>query len=250
MTLKLNNKIALVTGGSSGIGRAIAYRFAKEGAQVILTGRNQTKLNDAVNEIGGSASTVVADVTKSEDLDRVYDHIRSRHGSLDILVANAGIIETASLEAASADHFDRTFDTNVKGLFFTVQKALPLLNTGSSVVLVSSVAHKVALPNYSVYAASKAAVRSLARTFAAELLPSGIRVNSLSPGPTNTPIFDRQAPSPDVAEAVKAAYAEHIPMKRLGRSAEIAAAALFLASSDSSFTTGADIVADGGLTEI
>jgi NAD(P)-dependent dehydrogenase (short-subunit alcohol dehydrogenase family) len=243
MTKKLEGKTAVVTGGSAGIGLAIAKRFVDEGAYVFITGRRQAELDKAKAALGKNVTTVQGDVANLADIERLYATVKAAKGSLDVIVANAGIVEIVPVAEATPEHFDRIFDVNVKGTYFTVQKALPLLKNGSSIVLVGSVASLIGPPNHSVYSATKAAVRSLVRTFAAELKDRQIRVNCLSPGPVNTPIFDGQ---PD---GLKEMYAEHNPMKRIGKPEELAAAALFLASDESSFSSGIDLVADGGMTQ-
>lgn len=247
---KLADKVAVVTGGSSGIGLGIARRFVEEGAHVFITGRRQAELDKAVQWIGGTVTAVQGDVTSSADLDRLYATVKKEKGSLDIVIANAGMVERLLLQNATPEHFDRTFAVNVKGPYFTVQKALPLLRDGGAVVLVSSVAHLIGVPEHSAYSASKAALRSLGRVFAAELRERKIRVNTLSPGPVDTPIFDGQSPTREGSEAIKKLYADWNPMGRIGRVEELAAAALFLASEESSFSTGIDLVADGGQTQL
>lgn len=247
---KLDGKIAVVTGGSSGIGLAIAQKFVEEGAYVFITGRRQAELDKAVAAIGKNVTAVQSDVAKLEDLDRLYEQVKAEKGALDIIVANAGIAEFAPLADVTVEHYNKIFDINVRGVLFTTQKALPLLRDGGSIVVVASVVQYLGFPGASVYSATKAAVRSLVRTWAAELKGRGIRVNSLSPGPIDTPILDGQYKSKDEADATKAGLAQMVPLGRLGRSEEIAAAALFLASSDSSFSTGIDLLSDGGMADI
>lgn len=247
---KLENKVAVITGGSSGIGLATAKRFVAEGAYVFITGRRQSQLDAAVKEIGSNVTAVQSDVSNLEDIDRLYGIIAKAKGKLDIVVANAGMVERILLENATPEHFDKIFSTNVRAAYFTVQKALPILNDGASIVLVASTAHLIGVPEHSVYSASKAALRSLSRTFAAELKGRRIRVNTLSPGPVDTPIFDTQAETKEGAEAIKKLYADYNPMGRIGKAEELAAAALFLASDESSFSTGIDLVSDGGQTQL
>ncbi|MBN8710023.1 MAG: oxidoreductase [Verrucomicrobia bacterium 61-8] len=247
---KLDGKIAVVTGGSSGIGLAIAQKFVEEGAYVFITGRRQAELDKAVAAIGKNVTAVQSDVAKLEDLDRLYEQVKAEKGALDIIVANAGIAEFAPLGEVTVEHYNKIFDINVRGVLFTTQKALPLLRDGGSIVVVASVVQYLGFPGASVYSATKAAVRSFVRTWAAELKGRGIRVNSLSPGPIDTPILDGQYKSKEEADAMKAGLTQMVPLGRLGRSEEIAAAALFLASSDSSYSTGIDLLSDGGMADI
>ncbi len=247
---KLQGKVALVTGGSSGIGLATARRFVEEGAHVFITGRRREELDRAETLIGRNVTGVQGDVADLDDLDRLYATIGAAKGGLDIIVANAAFVELVTLEQATAEHFDRTFNVNARGTFFTVQKALPLLRPNAAIVLVGSAGHLKGIAPYTTYSASKAAVRSFARSWADELKGRGIRVNSISPGPVNTPIFEAQSRSATEAEAMKAQFAQMVPMGRIGRAEEIADAVLFLASDASSFSTGVDLVADGGFTQL
>jgi NAD(P)-dependent dehydrogenase (short-subunit alcohol dehydrogenase family) len=247
---KLNDKIAVVTGGSSGIGLATAQRFIAEGAEVVITGRNQGTLDAAIAELGDRATAVHGDVAKLEDLDRLFSHVAERFGRIDVLFANAGIAPFSPLEAVTESHFDALFNINVRGLFFTVQKALPLLSEGASVILNASVVAQTGIPNTSVYSATKAAVRSLGRTLAAELSPRGIRVNVVSPGLIETPLVGKLSLSQDEVDAFAAQVVEQTPLGRTGRPEEIATAVAFLASDDASYFTGADLVADGGMTQV
>ena len=247
---KLSGKIALITGGNSGIGLASAKAFVAEGAQVIITGRRQAALDAAVAEIGPSAVGVQGDVSKLADLDRLYVEVAERFGHLDIVFANAGGLSLSPFEAVTPEQFDREFDVNVRGVFFTVQKSLPLLRDGGAVILTSSVAHYTGNPGYSVYASAKAAVRSFARNWAVDLQDRGIRVNCLSPGPTETPIVDKMGVPAEVMAVLIPQLLAQVPLGRMGRSEEIATAALFLASSDSSFITGIDLCVDGGMGQI
>jgi NAD(P)-dependent dehydrogenase (short-subunit alcohol dehydrogenase family) len=239
---KLEGKTAVVTGGSSGIGLAIAQRFAAEGAHVFVMGRSQARLDDAVASIGGRVDVVQGDVTNAADLDRLFDTVRESAGTLDILVTSSGAGEFSTLDATTEEHFDKAFDLNVRGMVFTVQRAVRQMAKGGSVVLVGSIAGNVGNPGYGTYSATKAAVRSYARTWSIELAERGIRVNTLSPGPTDTPMFD------GVSDDIRAALTGRIPMKRLGQPDEIAAAALFFASAESSFVSGAELCVDGGMT--
>jgi NAD(P)-dependent dehydrogenase (short-subunit alcohol dehydrogenase family) len=248
--MRLEGKTAVVTGGNSGIGLAIAKSFKEEGARVAIFGRNPDSLAAAVAELGDGSISVQGDVSQLEDLDRLYSEVDAKFGKVDVLVANAGIGEFLPLEAADEAHFSRVVDVNFKGAFFTVQKAVPYLNEGASVVLTSSALNQMGWPGASVYSATKAAVRSLARTFSAELIGRGIRVNSLSPGPIETPIFDKLGlPQADL-DGFKGQITEQSPISRFGQPHEMAKAALFLASGDSSYVVGADLVADGGLSQI
>jgi NAD(P)-dependent dehydrogenase (short-subunit alcohol dehydrogenase family) len=249
--MRLTNKVALVTGGSAGLGLAIAQRFGSEGAHVYITGRRKEALEAAKAFIEGRVTAVTADATASGDLDNVVEAIRQESGHLDVVVANAGSIERMNFGDVTEEHFDRTFDLNARGTLFTVQKALPLLPTGSSIVLVGSITAFKGLPGSTTYSAAKAAVRSYARTWAAEFADRGVRVNVLSPGPFDTPIIDGQAEyfGQDPA-ALRAQMASYVPLGRLGRPDELASAALFLASDDSSFMTGAELCIDGGMAQV
>jgi NAD(P)-dependent dehydrogenase (short-subunit alcohol dehydrogenase family) len=249
--MRLANKVALVTGGSAGLGLAIAQRFGREGAHVYITGRRTEALDIAKASIEGHVTAVTADVTVPADLDNVVEAIRQGSGHVDVIVANAGSIERATLGGVTEDHFDRTFDVNARGTLFTVQKALPLLRRGGSIVLLGSITAFKGDPGAGVYSASKAAVRSYARTWAAEFGGRGPRVNVLSPGPIDTLIIDGQAEyfGQDPA-AVRAHMKTLVPMGRLGLPEEIANGALFLASDESSFMTGAELCIDGGMGQV
>lgn len=239
--MKLSGKVALVTGGNSGIGLAVARRFAEEGARVFITGRREAQLAEAVALIGGQAEAIQGDITRTDDLARLFDTLGTRAGRLDILVNSSGVSEPASLEETTEEHIDRAFNLNVRAMVLTVQHAVRLMGEGGSIVLVGSVAGAIANPGYGSYSASKAAVRSYARTWNSELAPRGIRVNTLSPGPTNTPMFDR------ASDEVRQTLTARIPAKRLGHPEEVAAAALFLASDESSYISGTELVIDGGM---
>ncbi|KAB0593872.1 SDR family NAD(P)-dependent oxidoreductase [Cupriavidus gilardii] len=247
---KLENRTAVITGGNSGIGLATARRFAKEGAYVYIVGRRQSELDKAVRETDGRVRAVRADVSSPADLDRLFAIVERERGGLDVLFANAGAIHQRALEAITPEHFDQTFGVNVKGLIFTVQRALPLMRTGGSVILTGSVAGVKGLPAHDVYSAAKAAVRSLARTWTMEWKGRGLRVNVISPGAIDTPIIDSQARTKQEGDALRAAFAAATPLGRIGRPDEIAAAALFLASDDSSFVAGIDLFVDGGLAQV
>jgi NAD(P)-dependent dehydrogenase (short-subunit alcohol dehydrogenase family) len=247
---KLNGKIAVITGGSSGIGLATAQRFVDEGAYVFITGRRVAELEKAKSTIGRNVSFVQGDVANLDDLDKLFAQVKSEKGIVDILVANAGFVEHAPVDTATPEHFDKTFRINARGAFFAVQKALPLMTRGGSIVLVSSGLHLKGFPAHSTYSASKAALRSFARTFAAELKDRGIRVNSLSPGAIDTPIIESQFRTKEEADGARTTYAQMTPLGRIGKPEEMAAAALFLVSDESSFSTGTDLVADGGITQL
>jgi len=246
----LQGRVAVITGGSSGIGLATAKRFVAEGAFVFITGRRQEELDKAEKEIGKNLVAMKCDVTRLEDLDRLYQEVATRKGKIDILFANAGMVETVETSAATPEHFDRTFNTNARGAFFTVQKALPLLNDGASIILTSSAAWQKGMPIYATYAATKAAVRSYVRTWTAEFAGRGIRANVISPGPIETPIFDRQFPTKEAADELREQFKANVPLHRLGLPEEIASAALFLASKESSYVTGIDLPVDGGLVSV
>jgi len=242
---KLKGKVAVITGATSGMALATARLFADEGAHVFITGRRQEQLDAAVKSIGRNATGVQGDAGKLADLDRLYAAVKSAEGRIDVLFASAGAGELDKpLGTVTEEGFDRTFDVNVRGTLFTVQKALPLLRDGSSIILNASIAGVKGFAGGSVYGASKAAVRSFARTWTAELKDRNIRVNVISPGPIDTAVF---APMPKDA---KARFASMIPMGRLGQPREIATAALFLASADSSFITGTELFVDGGTAQI
>jgi NAD(P)-dependent dehydrogenase (short-subunit alcohol dehydrogenase family) len=251
MSARLANKVALVTGGSAGLGRAIAQRFGREGAHVYITGRRTDALDAAAASIEGRVTAITADATIAGDLDKVVEVIRRDSGYLDVIVANAGSIERVNFGDVTEEHFDRTFDLNARGALFTVQKALPLVGPGSSIVLLGSITAFKGLAGAGVYSATKAAVRSYARTWAAEFGDRGLRVNVLSPGPIDTDIIDGQAEyfGQDPA-AVRAEMSTLVPMGRLGLPEEIANGALFLASDESSFMTGAELCIDGGIGQV
>ena len=248
--MKLDGKVAVITGGSSGIGLAIAREFIAHGAKVAIFGRDEKKLNDAQNSLTGEVVALQGDVTNLGDIDRLFARVAKRLGDVDIVVANAGIPRGAPLADVTPELFDEVINTNLRGTFFTVQRGVAAMRDHGSVVLVTSVADVKGFPGTSVYAASKAAVRSLARTLAAELAPRGIRVNALSPGPIDTPIFAGLGFDEKGTEAMKQEYASQVPLGRMGRADEMAKAVLFLASADASFVTGAELAADGGLAQV
>jgi NAD(P)-dependent dehydrogenase (short-subunit alcohol dehydrogenase family) len=250
MSKKLEGKVAVVTGGNSGIGLATAKRFVAEGAHVFITGRRQAELDAAVKEIGDNVTAVQGDVSNLADLDRLFSVVRDHKGRVDVLFANAGGAEFAALGEITEEHFDKTFGINVKGLLFTVQKALPLFTDGGSIILNASIVSSKGLENFSVYSATKAAVRSFARTWTVDLKKRGIRVNAISPGPIDTPGVSSLAPTEEAAAQFKAALTASVPLGRIGTSDEIAKAAVFLASDDSSYVTGIELFVDGGMAQV
>lgn len=247
---KLQGKVAVVTGGSSGIGLATAKRFVEEGAQVFITGRRQLELDKARTEIGRNVATVQGDVAKLGDLDRLFEAVKAEKGRVDVVVANAGFVEHARIFDLSEAHYQQTTDINLKGVVFTVQKALPLMLQGGSIIVTGSIVGVKGIQAHGIYAATKAGVRALVRTWASELAERRIRVNTLSPGATETPIIRGQFESDEESEAAKQAFAAATPLARLGRAEELASAALFLASDEASFVTGIDLQVDGGLAQI
>lgn len=249
MQHKLQNKIALVTGGTTGIGLASAQEFAAQGATVFITGRRQAELDAAVASIGASAIGIRGDVSRLDDLDRMYAEIKARAGHLDIVFANAGGGDMLTLDSITEAHFDRIFNANVKGTLFTVQKALPLLKDGSSVILTASTTSVKGTENFSVYSASKAAVRSFARNWLLDLKPRNIRVNAISPGPIHTPGLAGLAPVAQQQDLLDQ-MATQVPIGRLGQPGEVAKAVAFLASDDSSFINGIELFVDGGTAQI
>lgn len=251
MTQKLQNKVAVVTGGTSGIGLATAKRFAQEGARVFITGRRKPELDAAVAEIGPAATGVQADASKLADLDRLYEEVRKQAGRVDVLFVNAGGGSMLPLGEITEAQYEDTFGRNVKGVLFTVQKALPLLAPGASVILTGSTAGTEGTQAFSVYAASKAAVRSFARNWILDLKGRGIRVNTLSPGATRTPgLVELAGPDPAQQQGLLDDLASKIPMGRVGEADEIAKAAVFLASDDASFVNGIELFVDGGQAQI
>jgi NAD(P)-dependent dehydrogenase (short-subunit alcohol dehydrogenase family) len=251
MPKRFEGKVAVITGGNSGIGFATAKRLVAEGASVVITGRRQADLDNAVNEIGSSRAVgVQGDVSKMQDLDRLYAIIKSKHGHIDILFANAGLGQLAPLGHVTEEDFDLHFNVNVKGLFFTVQKALQLMKDGGSIILNASIASTKGNQAVSVYSATKAAVRSFARTWTVDLKERKIRVNAISPGPIATPIFDKIGLTAEQKDQFLESMVERVPMGRMGNPDEIASAVLFLASSESSFVTGIELAVDGGMAQI
>ena len=247
---KLEGKIALVTGGTSGIGLATAKRFVSEGAEVIISGRRKEALDAAVKELGSRASGVQADSGNLANLDQLYAQIKKERGRIDVLFVNAGGGEFATIDQVTEEHFDKTFDTNVKGVFFTVQKALPLMPDGATIVLNASIVSVKGTISFGVYSATKAAVRSFARTWTNELKERKIRVNVVSPGPIDTPGIDGLAQNAEQAKDLKAGLASQVPLGRMGHPDEIAKAVVFLASDDSSFVAGIELFVDGGMVQV
>ena len=245
--MRLKGKKALITGGSSGIGLATAIAFNKEGAKILISGRNKFSLEKACKKIGDESSFVVADVSNVLQINSLFSEAAKYLAQIDVLVVNAGVAKVASVEETSEAIFDEIVNINLKGTYFTVQKAIPLLSKGASVILVSSALGNVGANGLSVYAATKAGIRSLSRSFSSEFLEKEIRVNTLSPGPTETPIFERMGSDP---EQLDRHIKEDIPVQRMGTPKEIARAAVFLATSDSSYMLGSELVVDGGHSQI
>ncbi|WP_395336118.1 SDR family oxidoreductase [Novosphingobium sp. BL-8H] len=250
MANRFENKVVVVTGGTTGIGLAAAKAFIAEGASVFITGRRQEALDAAVKEIGGKVTGVRGDMGKLADIDRLYDAVQQQHAAIDVVFANAGGGEFAALGAITEEHYESTFDTNVKGVLFTVQKALPLLRDGAAVVLTSSTTSLSGTPAFSVYSATKAAVRSFARNWILDLKDRRIRVNAVSPGVTDTPGVDHLFGSGEAAQGTRDYLASLIPAGRIGQPEEIAKAVLFLASDDASFVNGVELFVDGGQVQI
>ncbi|HYX51181.1 MAG TPA: glucose 1-dehydrogenase [Ktedonobacteraceae bacterium] len=243
-TKRLEGKIAVITGGNSGIGLATAQRFVQEGAFVFISGRRQDEIDKAVKQMGRNVMGVQGDVSNLADLDRLYATVKQQKGRIDVLFANAGIGEFEPLGSITEDHFDKTFDVNVKGLLFTVQKALPLFHDGGSIILTASIGGSKGFEGFSVYDAAKAAIRSFARSWTADLKHRKIRVNAVSPGPIATPL------SAELSEQMKTFLVSATPLGRIGHPDEIAKAVAFLASDDSSYITGIELFVDGGLAQI
>jgi NAD(P)-dependent dehydrogenase (short-subunit alcohol dehydrogenase family) len=247
---KLNNKVAVITGGNSGIGLATAILFAEEGAKVVVTGRNENTLKSAAEQIGNSALAIQADISDLATLDSAYQQVKSKLGMIDVLIVNAGIFKGAPLADFTEELFDEISDINFKGTFFTVQKALPYLNDGASIVITGSAASSAGLENASAYSASKAAVRALARNFSADLLSRKIRVNVLSPGHVETPIHERLGLSAEEVKELRNNLEQTVPIKRGGSAEDMANGYLFLASDDSTFMLGAEVTMDGGWQQL
>lgn len=247
---KLTGKVALITGGNSGMGLATAQLFAREGAKVIITGRRQQETEEAARNAGDNVEGFVGDIANLADLDRLHDHLATNYGKVDIIFANAGIGDFVPFGQVTEEQFDRVFAVNVKGTFFTVQKLLPLIPDGGSVILNGSNASIKGMEAFSTYSATKAALRSFARTWTTDLKARKIRVNVLSPGPIDTPIFGKAGLTDEQIEGFKSQIAVQVPLGRIGHVDEIAHPALFLASDDSSFVTGTELFVDGGMAQV
>ena len=245
---KLSNKIAVITGGNSGIGFATAKEFIAQGAKVVITGRKQTAIDEAVRELGGNATAVLADTSNLQHTDALVAKVKALYGKVDILFINAGIGSFFPLESATEQQFDQIMNTNYKGAYFTLSKFIPLLTEGASVILLSSISASTGMANSSVYGASKAALNSLAKVASTELAPRKIRVNSVSPGPIDTPIIDKMGLDKAAREGFAGAIRNSVPLERFGASAEVAKLVTFLAGDDSTFITGADYLVDGGIS--
>ncbi len=247
--MKLQNKIAVITGGNSGIGFATAQEFKAEGARVVIIGRNTEAVNKAAKEIGGDTLGVTADVSRVAEIDRAFQTIHEKVGHIDILFVNAGVGKFASLAESNEELFDEITDANFKGAYFTIQRALPLLSEGASVILTSTVAVHFGMPGASIYAAGKAALNSLAKTLAIELASKKIRVNVVSPGPIETPIFGKMGLPKEELDKMAAGIVGQVPLGRIGQASEIAKAVTYLASGDSAFVSGTELLVDGGMAQ-
>ena len=247
---RFQDKVVLVTGGSSGIGLAAARQFVAEGAHVYITGRRQRELDEAAAAIGHAVTAVRADASSAADLERLYQTVRANHGRIDVVFANAGRVVMGALGEISEAQYAEQFDLNVKGVLFTVQMALPLMSKGGAIVLNASIATLKAYPGSSLYGASKAAVRAFARGWALDLKDRGIRVNAISPGPTETAVLEASGMNAEQVEQTKAHLASTIPLGRMGHADEVARATLFLASDDASFMTGSELFVDGGIAQV
>ena len=250
MLKNLEGKVAVITGGNSGIGLATARRFVAEGAHVFITGRRQAELDEAVRQVGKHVTGVQGDVSHLADLDRLFATVKQQQGRLDVLFANAGVVELAPLGGISEEHFDKVFHINVKGMLFTVQKALPLFTDGGSIILNASIVASKGLEAISVYSATKAAVRSFARCWTTDLRHRKIRVNTISPGPIETRIYHKVGLTRAQADEAKAGLVAAVPLGRMGTPEEVANAAVFLASDDSSYITGVELFVDGGMAQV
>ncbi|PQJ12466.1 short-chain dehydrogenase [Flavipsychrobacter stenotrophus] len=247
---KLTNKVAVVTGGNSGLGLSAAKLFAEHGAKVAITGRNKTTVDSSVTEIGNGSIGIVSDVSNLKNIDTQYTQISEKLGKIDVLVINAGVYNAAPLADYTEEMFDQVSDVNFKGVFFSVQKALPHLNDGASIIITGSAAAHKGFSTIAAYSATKAAVRNLARGFSTELMDRKIRVNVLSPGPIDTPIFDRNGQTPEEVAATKGYFTESVPVKRMGTSSEIAEGFLYLASDDSRYMVGGELLLDGAISTL
>lgn len=247
---KFNEKVAVITGGNSGIGLATAKELATNGAKVVIAGRDQKTLDEAVQAIGGDAFAVKTDVSKLSDIENLFKEANGKLGKIDILFVNAGIAKFAPLEQSDEALFDEIVNINFKGSYFTVKHALPHLNDGASIIFTTTVAAKKGMAGASIYAASKSAIHALTKIFAAELVGRGIRVNAVSPGPIETPIFDKLGAPEEAKKEMKAGITAGVPMKRMGTAEEVAKTVAFLASDDSSYITGVDLDVDGGMAQL
>jgi len=250
MSKNLEGKVAVITGGNSGIGLATARRFVAEGAHVFITGRRQAELDEAVRQVGKHVTGVQGDVSNLADLDRLFATVKQQQGRLDVLFANAGVPALTPLGSITEEHFDKVFNINVKGLLFTVQKALPLFADGGSIILNGSIAASKGTEASSVYSATKAAVRSFARCWTTDLRHRKIRVNTISPGPIETPIFHKAGLTREQVDEAKESLVAAVPLGRIGTPDEVANAAVFLASDDSSYVTGIELFVDGGMAQV
>jgi NAD(P)-dependent dehydrogenase (short-subunit alcohol dehydrogenase family) len=251
MSMRFRDKVALVIGGNSGIGRSAALGYAAEGAKVVITGRDPKTLAEVEKELGAGALAIRSDVADAASLDAVMAAVKSRHGHIDVLFVNAGIGTFAPIPEVTAARWDEVHDVNLKGCFFAAQKALPLMADGGSIVFTGSIGSTLAVPGNVIYAAAKAGLRAVARIFAVELLPRRIRVNMVSPGPTETPLINRNVGmSPEVVNALRESMIANTPMRRMGEPEEVARAVLFLSSGEASFITGVDLFVDGGVMEL
>ena len=247
---KLNGKTALITGGTTGIGFATAKLFQKEGARVAITGQNKERVGKAGKELGPESLAIVSDVGSLKNIESMVAEVKDRFNNIDILFVNAGIIKLAQLMDVTEEYYDMHMNINLKGAFFTIQKTVPIINDNGSIILNSSIANTIGFPGIGIYASTKAGLRSLARSWTAELLDRNIRVNVVSPGPIDTPIFDKAGMSEEEMNSMSQQIISHVPMKRFGSSEEVASVVLFLAGSDSSYITGSDIYVDGGWTQL